>query len=75
MNVYLFHDPLMIVILYYCMQKELLTTVSGCWIYFFCRTIGVVLLSVLTGVVFEKGCHRVKSFINHRRSDFKRYKT
>ena len=70
-NIYLFHDPLMIVILYFCMQAELLSTKAGCWTYFFCRTIGVVLLSVLIGIFIEKGSFYVKSFINHRRSKSK----
>lgn len=75
MSVYLFHDPLMIVILYYCMQADLLTTPAGCVIYFFCRTAGVILLSVLTGVFIERSFERVKSVINHRRTGFQRDKT
>lgn len=73
MNVYLYHDPLMIVILYYCMQKELLTTPAGCLLYFFGRTVGVILLSVFTGLIIERGVNRVKSVINYRRSGFKRH--
>ncbi len=72
MGVYLFHDPLMIVVLYYCMQAGLLTTPAGCWIYFFCRTIGVVLLSVLIDIVVERSFNRVKSIINHRCAGFQR---
>lgn len=72
MEIYLFHDPLMIVVLYYCMQADLLTTPAGCWIYFFCRTAGVVLLSVLIGIVIERNFNRVKSVINHRRAGFQR---
>ena len=66
MTVYLLHDPLMIVILYLCMQKELLTSAVGCWIYFFCRTIGVVFLSVFIGIIIKKGIVYAKSFINYR---------
>lgn len=72
MDVYLFHDPLTIVFLHYCMRADLLTTATGCLIYFFCRTAGVVLLSVLTGVFIERICERVKSVTDRRRSGFKR---
>lgn len=75
MTVYLFHDPLMIVILYFCMQKELLTSAVGCWIYFFCRTIGVILLSVFIGIIVKKGITYAKSFINHRRPSVQRHET
>ena len=75
MIVYLLHDPLMIVILYLCMQKELLTSAVGCWIYFFCRTIGVVLLSVFIGIIIKKGIAYAKSFINYRRPGFQCHKS
>ena len=49
MNVYLYHDPLMIVILAFFAAHESLVSVAGGGLYFLCRTAGVIILSVVAG--------------------------
>lgn len=54
MNIYLFHDPLMYLILYFFIKEDLLVFSWGCGAYFFLRTAGVIIFSVFIGEVLEK---------------------
>ena len=47
--IYLFHDPLQYIILRLSFHYGWLASNIGCYAYFFCRTIGVVLISILLG--------------------------
>ena len=49
MNVYLYHDPLMILILACFAAHESLVSAGGGGFYFFSRTAGVIILSVIIG--------------------------
>lgn len=54
MNIYLFHDPLMYLILYFFIKEDLLTLPWGCGAYFFLRTAGVIIISIFIGEILEK---------------------
>lgn len=54
MNIYLFHDPLMYLILYFFIREDLLILPWGCGAYFFLRTIGVIIISIFIGEVLER---------------------
>ena len=55
MAVYLYHDPLMIVILAFFAVHPFLFQTAGGGLYFLCRTAGVIALSVAIGALIEKG--------------------
>ena len=54
MNVYLYHDPLMIVILAFFAAHESLLHIAGGGLYFLSRTIGVILFSVIIGTGIKR---------------------
>lgn len=64
-SVYLYHDPLMIVMLAFFAAHESLVSAAGGYIYFLCRTIGVVALSVVIGFLIGKGKEIVRRFAYH----------
>jgi len=47
--IYIFHDPLEYVVLRIAFQHSWLTSSFGCYAYLFCRTAGVVLVSIVFG--------------------------
>lgn len=53
-SVYLFHDPLNYLILKFFFHEGWLTFPAGCYLYFFLRNLGVVMLSVLIGEGIKK---------------------
>ena len=58
MNVYLYHDPLMIAVLAFFAARESLVSVAGGGVYFLSRTAGVVILSVLIGSEMKRMLRR-----------------
>ncbi|MBR1778690.1 MAG: acyltransferase [Alphaproteobacteria bacterium] len=65
MTVYLLHDPLMIVILAFFAAHQPLLQTAGGGLYFFCRTIGVVALSIAIGLFIKKGKKYVRRSAHH----------
>lgn len=51
--VYLFHDPLEYVILRIFMTTTYLASPAGCYLYLFLRIVGVILVSVLLGIIMK----------------------
>lgn len=47
--IYIFHDPLEYVVLRITFEHSWLTSSAGCYAYLFCRTAGVVIVSVMLG--------------------------
>ena len=47
--IYLFHDPLNFVVLRLAFEQSWLTSNLGCYAYLFCRTAGLVIISILFG--------------------------
>lgn len=47
--VYLFHDPLEYIVLRIFFERNLLTSSRGCYLYMFCRTVFVFIISMLLG--------------------------
>ena len=58
LNVYLYHDPLMIVVLAFFAAHESLLHIAGGGLYFLSRTIGVILFSALIGTGIKRICRR-----------------
>lgn len=65
MNVYLFHDPLMFVILALFAANQSWLSIAGGGIYFLCRTIGVIVMSVAIGYLIKKGKENVYRITRH----------
>ena len=54
LNVYLYHDPLMIVVLAFFAAHAPLLPIAGGGLYFLCRTAGVIVLSVIIGTGIKR---------------------
>lgn len=59
-DIYIFHDPLEYLVLKIFFDRKLLETNFGCYLYFFMRTIGVILISIVIGNFVECISVRIK---------------